>query len=95
MKTIYMITYPNGKIYVGKDLTGTLTYFGSVSSELVAADFTIEEKRDFTIRKQILWESEEASDAEVNQKEVEFIRARKSNEPATGYNRWPSFRHDI
>ena len=30
---IYKITYPNGKIYVDKDLTNTLTYFGSVKSE--------------------------------------------------------------
>jgi hypothetical protein len=27
MKVIYKITYPNGKIYVGKDLTGTLELF--------------------------------------------------------------------
>ncbi len=26
-KAIYKITYPNGKIYVRMDLTGTLTYF--------------------------------------------------------------------
>lgn len=32
-KQIYKITYPNGKIYVGMDLTGTLTYFGSPSSK--------------------------------------------------------------
>jgi hypothetical protein len=40
MKVIYKITYPNGKIYIGKDLTGTLLYFGSVDKELVAKDFT-------------------------------------------------------
>lgn len=28
-KQIYKITYPNGKIYVGMDLTGTMLYFGS------------------------------------------------------------------
>ena len=26
MKVIYKITYPNGKIYIGKDLTNTLNY---------------------------------------------------------------------
>src|SRR5829696_6717669 len=25
-KAIYKITYPNGKVYIGMDLTGTLTY---------------------------------------------------------------------
>ena len=89
MKVIYRITYPNGKIYVGKDLTGTLTYFGSVDSSRVSADFSAEQQRDFTIRKEILWESETASDAEVSQKEVELIRALRANVPSVGYNRWP------
>jgi hypothetical protein len=53
LKVIYRITYPNGKIYVGMDLTGTLLYFGSVNRRLVEADFTVEQHRDFTIRKEI------------------------------------------
>lgn len=55
MKGIYKITYPNGKIYVGKDLTDSINYFGSVSSELIANDFTPAQRRDFVIRKEILW----------------------------------------
>lgn len=92
MKVIYKITYPNGKIYVGKDLTGTLNYFGSANSNLIEKDFTPEQMRDFTIRKQILWESETALDKEVNLKEVEFINALKSNDPSIGYNQWPRFK---
>lgn len=91
MKVIYKITYPNGKIYIGKDLTGTLNYFGSAESKLIEKDFTPEEKRDFTIRKQILWESETASDHEVNLKEVEFIKMFSSNNPAIGYNQIPKY----
>jgi hypothetical protein len=52
-KVIYKITYPNGKIYVGQDVTGSIGYFGSPKSALVAADFTKEQASDFTIRKQI------------------------------------------
>lgn len=89
MKVIYKTTYPNGKIYVGKDLTDDINYFGSTDSDLIAADFTRKQRRDFTVRKQILWESESASDSEVNKKEVEFIRALNSNNPDVGYNRWP------
>jgi hypothetical protein len=86
------ITYPNEKIYVGKDLTDTLNYFGSVNSELIEEDFpTREERQTFTVRKEILWESDTASDAEVNREEVEFIRALRSNDPVVGYNRWPRF----
>ena len=92
MKVIYKITYPNGKIYIGKDLTDTINYFGSANSKLIAEDFTREERRDFTIRKEIIWESETASDKEVNQKEVEFIRKYQSNNPLVGYNQWPKFK---
>jgi len=54
MKVIYKITYPNGKIYVGQDVTDSINYFGSASSGLIANDFTREQRRDFTIRKEIL-----------------------------------------
>ncbi|MFH1885583.1 MAG: GIY-YIG nuclease family protein [Pseudomonadota bacterium] len=92
MKVIYKISYPNGKIYVGKDLTDSINYFGSASSKFIEADFTREERRDFTIRKEILWESDSASDQEVNAKEVEFLLALRSNDPAIGYNKWPKFK---
>lgn len=76
IKNIYQITYPNGKIYVGKDLTGTFTYFGSPNGALVAQDFTPEQRKKFTATEEILWESETATDSEVNMKEVEFILAK-------------------
>jgi hypothetical protein len=91
MKVIYKITYPNNKIYVGKDLTDSINYFGSASDVLIARDFTREQRRDFTIRREILWESETASDTEVNEKEVEFIVLLQANNPDIGYNRWPRF----
>jgi len=94
MKVIYKITYPNSKIYVGKDLTDSINYFGSADSKLIEKDFTREQRRDFTIRKEILWESESASDNEVNQKEIEFITLLGSNNPAIGYNQWPKFKTD-
>lgn len=92
MTTIYKITYPNGKIYVGQDRTNSINYFGSASSELIAQDFTPEQRKDFVIRREILWESETATQAEVTAKEVEFILALRSNDPAVGYNQWPKFR---
>jgi hypothetical protein len=95
MKVIYKITYPNGKVYIGKDLTGTTSYFGSVNSRLIQQDFTAEQSRDFTVRKEILWQSETASDQEVTLKEIEFIRSFKSNDPAVGYNRWPRLRRSV
>jgi hypothetical protein len=85
-KVIYKITYPNGKIYVGQDLTGSISYFGSPNSKRVEADFTQEQARDFTLRKQILWESKDATTEEVDAKEIAFIVALRSNDPAIGYN---------
>ncbi len=92
MKVIYKITYPNGKIYIGKDLTDSINYFGSADSRLIEKAFSIEQRLDFTIRKEIIWESESASDSEVNQKEVEFINLYRSNDPTIGYNQWPAFK---
>lgn len=91
MKIIYKITYPNGKIYIGKDLTDSINYFGSASSKLIEKDFTRDQRKDFTIRKEVLWESDSASDKEVNLKEVEFIKIFSSNDPSIGYNQWPKF----
>jgi hypothetical protein len=92
MKIIYKVTYPNGKIYIGRDLTNSINYFGSASSRLIAQDFTWEERKEFSVKREILWESETATDVEVNVKEVEFIRSLKSNDPKIGYNQWPKFK---
>jgi hypothetical protein len=91
MKIIYKITYPNNKIYIGKDLTNSINYFGSANSKLIEKDFLQEHRKDFTIRREILWESETANDIEVNQKEVELIRQYQSNNPEIGYNQWPKY----
>lgn len=89
MNVIYRIIYPNGKIYIGQDRTDDINYFGSADSGLIARDFTRDQRRSFTVTREILWESETASPSEVNQKEIEFIRLHRSNDPAIGYNEWP------
>ncbi len=89
MNVIYKITYPNGKIYVGQDRTDSINYFGSADSDLIAEDFTREERRSFSITRDILWESETATQSEVTHKEIEFIRLYRSNDPAIGYNQSP------
>ncbi|CAB0151822.1 hypothetical protein PSI9734_02182 [Pseudidiomarina piscicola] len=89
-----MVTYPTGKIYIGKDSVGSYRYFGSPDIAVVNRDFeNLSEavKRDYTVRKQILWESLNCSEAELAQKEVEMIRKHKSNNPKIGYNRWPKW----
>ena len=87
---IYKLTFPNGKIYIGKDVGGnghSLRYFGSWDNDLVMTDFTDEELRDFTVRKQIIFESTDKN--EVSKREYEFIKEYNSNNFDIGYNRNP------
>lgn len=92
MNVVYKITYPNGKTYVGQDRTDSINYFGSADSDLIAKDFTREQRRRFTVTREILWESETSTPEEVSQKEKEFILELESNDPNVGYNRWPNFK---
>ncbi|KUI13598.1 hypothetical protein AU192_04125 [Mycobacterium lehmannii] len=88
-KQVYKITYPNGKIYVGSDLTGSISYFGSPSAKaLIEADHA-DQRLDMTVRKEILWESETASKSEVLAMERKLIRETGANNPAIGYNIMP------
>jgi len=92
MKVIYRITWPNGKIYIGSDLTDSITYLGSPNKELIENNFpTREDRRDMVIRREILWESATAAVSEVLRKESEFIVELRANDPAIGYNRNPKF----
>lgn len=91
MKVVYRVTYPNGKIYIGQDVTDSINYFGSASSDLIACDFTRVERQSFTVTRDILWESETATKDEVDAIELRAILEFSSNDPAVGYNRWPKF----
>ena len=91
-RVIYKITYPNGKIYIGQDRTDNINYFGSANSEIISNDFSREQRRSFTVTREILWESETASRAKINEKEIELIKKYKSNNPAIGYNQWPKYK---
>ncbi|HME77405.1 MAG TPA: hypothetical protein VKI00_17685 [Mycobacterium sp.] len=72
-KQVYKITYPNGKIYVGMDLTGSALYMGSPSAYAqIVADLELEPGCfELTLRKEILWECETATDDEVRKIEKE------------------------
>jgi hypothetical protein len=73
------------------ELTGTLTYFGSPSArakERIVADLDAQ-RLDLTVRKEILRESETASDAEVRAMEMKLIRDTGANNPEVGYNLSP------
>ena len=68
---------------------------GSPNRDIVNADFeklSEEQRKDYTLRKEILWESENATDSELSKKEVEMIHKHRANDPEIGYNRWPKLK---
>ena len=95
MMVIFKITYPNGKIYIGQDRNNDINYFGSASNDVIAKDFTNQQRQDFTIRREIIWQSDTCTRSEITAKEVELIRAMRSNDPSIGYNQWPKFKPEI
>jgi len=92
MMVVFKITYPNGKTYIGQNRTESIIYFGSADSRLIAAGFpSREQRRGFTITREILWESDTTAVADVNAVEMAMIREYRFNDPAIGYNRRPRF----
>jgi len=78
---------------IGQDVTDDINYFGSANAALIAADFHGRDaRREFTVTRTILWESQGAAKAEVTRKEIELILLHRANDPAVGYNRWPPFK---
>ncbi len=61
-KVICRITCLKGRIHVDMDLTGSFGYFGSTDSRIIGKDFTRGQRRDLTLRKEILWQSGTASE---------------------------------
>ncbi|MEH6814793.1 MAG: hypothetical protein V7677_19840 [Motiliproteus sp.] len=75
---------------IGKDLTGSINCFGSAKSEYKGRDFACEERMDMTIRKEIIFAFEDASEA--NKLGSPLIREYQSNTPEVGYNQWPKLK---
>lgn len=84
---IYLITYPNGKIYVGQDRTCDINYFGSACSYDIETDFKEWKDKGFSVRKKILCELNMLSIQEINAIEKQYIQKYQSNNPDIGYNR--------
>ena len=92
---IYKITYPTGKIYIGSQPYLSYRYFGSPNRDLINEDFLkLPEavRKDYTCRKEILWDKENCPIKEMLAKEHELIRLHQSNNPEIGYNRMPKFK---
>ena len=87
---VYKITYPNGKIYVGQDRTNSINYFGSANADIIAKDFSLEERQVFSVTRELLW-SGVASRSEITRIEIEWIQELNSNNPSVGYNRFPKW----
>jgi hypothetical protein len=78
------------------DLTGTALYMGRPSAyERIVADLGLAPDRfELKLRKEILWESGAATDADVRAMEMKLIRETGANDPEIGYNKLPRYRPD-
>ncbi len=86
----YKVIWPNGKIYVGSDVTDTIFYFGSPDNARIAADFPARSQRKIiTVTREILWESQTATRSEVLAVERRYIVELRTNDPVVGYNILP------
>lgn len=84
---IYRVTFPNGKIYIGQDWTDDICYFGSACRKLLTADFTREQRKDFTVRKELVEELVHTTREKINLAERAWIERCRSYDPKIGYNR--------
>ena len=94
MQIIYKITYPNGKIYIGTDLIDSINHSGTGNGAVIAKDFSRQQRRRSFMQREIIWNSETATDSDVVRKAAELIRQHSAGDPAIGYNRWPLRRCD-
>jgi hypothetical protein len=81
------ITFPNGKIHIGKDIGRdghSLRYFGAWNNLAVAADFSKDQLRSPTLRKDILFESDDK--AQVTRMESQLTLEHRACNPVIGYN---------
>ncbi|MGO9986339.1 MAG: hypothetical protein ACLPIX_19285 [Rhodomicrobium sp.] len=93
---VYKVTFPNGKIYVGRDTAETAEYdyykyMGSPilkAKKLMHADMSslLNTCRTLTLTKEVLYEARECTVAHIKQKERDFIVLLKSTDRAIGYN---------
>ncbi|MBT8125506.1 MAG: hypothetical protein KJO81_11820, partial [Gammaproteobacteria bacterium] len=84
---VYKITYPTGKIYIGSQPYLSYRYFGSPNRELINEDFLklpIKVRRNYTCRKEILWEKENGTEQEMFAMENKLIIEHGSNNPDIG-----------
>jgi predicted RNase H-like nuclease len=91
MKQIFKITYPTGKIFIGHDPHGRIDFLGNPDNTLLTSDFANlphSKQRDYTVRKEVLWQTQDCSSQELAAKQHEFITSYQSDDPEFGYNKW-------
>jgi hypothetical protein len=91
---IFKTTWPNKKIYVGRDTANAISFFGASSEAANAAillDFPTSESRSkITVVREVLWEGNETP-SEVDARKRDWIEKLGANNPDLGYNQTPPF----
>lgn len=87
MPYIYKTTFPNGKIYIGSDMTDSVKYLGSPTCmELILRDHPIFTGCCFSFQKEILIYYKTISRKQLLSIEKNYIIEYNSTNPDIGYN---------
>lgn len=87
MPYIYKTTFPNGKIYIGSDITDSVKYLGSPKcEELILKEHSLYTGLKLNFEKEILIYFEKIDRKELLKIESEYIQKFKSNDSKIGYN---------
>lgn len=93
---VYKVTFPNGKIYVGRDTAATAEYdyYKYMGSPIGKAKVLmhneirhlLNERKTLTLIKELLYEARDCTVGHIKSKEREFIKITGSTNRDVGYN---------
>ncbi|AOY87707.1 hypothetical protein BKP64_05710 [Marinobacter salinus] len=94
MRQIVLITFPTGKIFIAEGDSETPCCYSRSGLDLESlndefAHLPEDDRKEYIIRQQILWQSEHCSYTEFLTKKREFVRHYEADNPSVGYN-YPS-----
>lgn len=86
MSQVFRVTFPNGKIFIGYDMIGQICYFGGFDSARIQEELKPFKYSKVSLQKELLWESETATEDEVLKTNERYVSIFRSNDPDIGYN---------
>jgi hypothetical protein len=95
-KVVYKVTYPNGRIRVGHDVTEQTIESSAASMRSWSPRISRESSARISPgARRSSGRSDSATDEGLTRRKLEFVRELRANDPAVGYNRKPKFKPEV